>query len=161
MKIEEHIKELVRSKKTLFVCMGNLLRGDDGIGSYICHKILEIKQCDNILIVGSYLENALGKIIEKRPKNIIFIDAVHTDSEEGTIIFKKINNDDFAKNYPLTTHSIPFPLLLKFIKNELRDVEFYLLGICASHTSIGNSICSKVKESGETLFRFLSKEIVC
>ena len=68
MKIEEHIKELVRSKKTLFVCMGNLLRGDDGIGSYICHKILEIKQCDNILIVGSYLENALGKIIEKRPK---------------------------------------------------------------------------------------------
>ncbi len=160
MDIIECLKKVARQEKTLFVCMGNPLRGDDGVGEYICRKLLSMKRCENIIIVGSYLENALGEIIERRPKNIIFIDAVYISGEEGTIIFSRFNERSY-EGYPITTHSIPFPLLLKFIKNELKQVDFYILGVSAQHISLDSSMCKRVKIGGDSVVKILSEIIEC
>ncbi|OYT31057.1 MAG: hypothetical protein B6U94_04410 [Thermofilum sp. ex4484_79] len=155
MSLRAFLENVLKGKNYLIVCMGNSLRGDDSVGLLVGQNLIS-HGCENVIIVESSLENALGFIIEKKPEVVLFIDAVHSSLEEGDIIFVKIGEyKDSLRTHLLTTHSLPFSLLLEYLKQELPNTDFYLVGIQVSHTIIGTQLCSKVEKAEKMLVKVM------
>ena len=70
--ILEQLKK-ISSSKTLILGIGQLLKGDDGAGPFIC-KELSGKISAELIDAGSVPENYIQPIIKKTPKNLLIID---------------------------------------------------------------------------------------
>ncbi|MCX7837742.1 MAG: hydrogenase 3 maturation endopeptidase HyCI [candidate division WOR-3 bacterium] len=126
----------------LVVGIGNRDRGDDGIGSLIAERLIK-EGWENVLDCERTPENYLSKIVEKKPKKIIFIDACDFDGEIGEIrIFKKEEWQNFKK-LSLSTHTLPIPLFLSLIE-KLTNSEIYLLGIQVKNTNFSQSLSKEL-----------------
>lgn len=128
----------------LVVGIGNRDRGDDAIGSLVAERLIK-EGFENILDCERTPENYLSKIIEKKPKKIIFIDACDFGGEIGEIrIFKKEEWQNFKK-LSLSTHTLPMPLLLSLIE-KLTNSEIYLLGIQVKNTDFSQFLSKELNK---------------
>lgn len=133
----------------LVVGIGNRDRGDDGIGSLIAERLIK-EGFENVIDCERTPENYLSKIIEEKPKKIIFIDACDFDGEIGEIrIFKKEEWQNFKK-FSLSTHTLPIPLFLSLIE-KLTDSEIYLLGIQVKNTNFSQSLSEELNNLFEEI----------
>lgn len=128
----------------LVVGIGNRDRGDDAIGSLVAERLIK-EGFENILDCERTPENYLSKIIEKKPKKIIFIDACDFGGEVGEIrVFKKEEWQNFKK-ISLSTHTLPIPLLLSLIE-KLTNSEIYLLGIQVKNTNFSQFLSKELNK---------------
>lgn len=128
------------SQKTLLVGIGNMLRGDDGFGPLLMHKLQE-RSVAPVLDVGAAPENYLGKIIQHEPEVIIFVDAVNFDAPPGSM---RLFTADEIPIYGFSTHNMSVRLAMDFIRQHLA-VHFYLLGIQPKQTGLGQPMSSVVQ----------------
>lgn len=135
----------------LVVGIGNRDRGDDGIGSLIAERLIK-EGLENVLDCERTPENYLFKIIEKKPKKIIFIDACDFGGKIGEIkIFKKEEWQNFKK-LSLSTHTLPITFLFSLIE-KLTDSEIYLLGIQVKNTDFSQSLSNELNNLFEDIIK--------
>jgi len=128
------------------VCgIGNILRGDDGIGPFVVKRLKGKINKKNILWLdcGESPENHLKTIKLFAPDKIIIIDAVEMGMSPGTV---RMINPDRIKGESFSTHKLPLKLLLNYLKREI-NVEIIFIGIQPLHSGFNIPMSEEVLKS--------------
>ena len=128
--------------KVVIVGIGNILRGDDGIGPQLVER-LKGKTKAVCFDVGTSPENYIGKIIKENPDTILLIDAIHLDRNPGE--YALLSKDDIIQS-GLTTHDLSPSMFIEFIEQQ-SSANIFLLGIQPQNINIGDEITEPVKRT--------------
>jgi hydrogenase 3 maturation protease len=141
----------LHGSKTVIVGIGNILKGDDGVGPMVCQQLQEAKVCAELIDAGTVPENYIQRIIKKRPQNLLIIDAIDFSALPGTIsIFKpeRLNSTAFS------THTLSPCLFAEIVSRNIK-VDVYFAGIQPAYTRLGESmslqVCQAVRQLAQTL----------
>ncbi len=156
--IESSIKNVIeklkrfKNKKILFFCIGNILKGDDGVGEYI-YKRLHNKRGNIYKINGENAPlNYIGKIQQLSPEIVIIIDCIDSKNPPGYVVFTSL---DSIYSSPIDTHS---GLLKEFINTLTFNNDWYILGIQPQILQGVNKISDIVRSTADKIIEFINKE---
>lgn len=143
----------LRGSKTVIVGIGNILKGDDGVGSLVCQQLQHAKVCAELIDAGTVPENYIQPIIKKAPQNLLIIDAIDFGASPGTMsIFKPEQLNSFV----FSTHTLSPHLFVDVIRREI-DVDVYIVGIQPAQIQLGQTISTQVSKAVQSLIDSLSK----
>lgn len=142
--------------KVLIAGIGNPLRGDDAVGSYIV-KRLSKKKINAILVdCEEQPERFIEKIIQDQPDTIIFIDALHMNQEPGSIAFLKEEN---LQTIGISSHQTNLKMCIKYIKSRIKT-KIFIIGIQPETTEFGKPMSEKILNTAEILKNVLIRKII-
>ena len=150
------IKSATEGKLVIF-CVGNDLRGDDGIGPVIYNK-LRNQIGNHILLynVGGSLENFLSVISNENATHCLIIDAVNFGNNEitpGTIGFFK-PSDIEDQQVTFSTHFISMKVFLEYMKTK-SGVIIRILGVQPKNLDFGSEMSFEVLDAVNKVINFL------
>lgn len=140
--------------KIMIICIGNDMRGDDGVGPLVAGQIEGLSDENSEVTVvntGTVPENYTGLIRKVQPSHIIFIDAVEMKMAPGDI--KLVQKDEIA-NYSISTHAMPLSFMIKYIET-FTDSSVLLIGIQPKNMVLYEDISDEVKIGAEELTKIL------
>lgn len=143
---KEKLKDILKNE-FLIICLGNELRGDDGVGEYVAKLLINGNLSDRVLDLGMSPEALIGSSRVTKCKNLIFIDAISANLPPGTIVFGEIEEIE-KRPILLTTHTVPLSLVIKYLRLTTPFLKAYLIGIQVKKVEIGTSISNEVLRSG-------------
>lgn len=146
--LEIQLKSILCSPNSVVAFVGSPLRSDDRFGLILYD---ELSGLDGRLIKCEYgLESCLYEIIEKKPKELLIVDAVFTDGvEPGDIVFTEMDKGSGCSS-TLTTHNVPLNLILDILKSNGVS-SFHLLGVVVKNLEVGFELSSEIRRSMEYL----------
>ena len=109
----------MNSNKNILMGVGNILRGDDGIGSIIAKSFKDNDWLS--LDCGVAPENYTSIIKKNSPELLIILDVVEMDLKPGEL--RIINSKKIAALH-LTTHSMPLSFLITYLKDYVEKIIF-------------------------------------
>lgn len=138
--MEKNFKDILKGK-VVIVGIGNIMRGDDGLGPMLIERL---KDSVKAVCIDSAIapENYTGKIAKENPDTILIIDAVHLELAPGEYAIIEKNEIEVSG---LTTHDISPKIFIDFLDNET-SADIYMLGIQPKNVSFGDEISDEVKE---------------
>lgn len=142
--INNKFKEILKTKTTLFVGIGNGLKSDDAIGIYICKNIRQTNKIKT-LIVESGIEKFVGKINSIAPEVLILVDCTDFNKDPGFIDFLPIKQ---IQDFTVNTHTISVKRISEFFK-----MKTYLLGIQPKNVKFGEEFSDKVLNAADKLIK--------
>ncbi|MHA2250447.1 MAG: hydrogenase maturation protease [Candidatus Kariarchaeaceae archaeon] len=147
---EELSAVLYDYRNYLIICLGNELRGDDGIGIYIgdelIKKLPEISA--KVILAHNTPVNFLGKIVKINPDLLIIVDAIDLQVEVGTIAL--LTPETIQNTQSTTTHYQELDDLLKFLEVEMGKLPLVsILGIQIDQIEFNTEINGQVKQAGD------------
>ena len=145
--INNKFKEILKTKTTLFVGIGNALKSDDAIGIYTCNNIRQTNKIKTI-IVESGIEKFVGKINSINPEILILVDCTDFNKEPGFIDFLPIEK---IQDFTVNTHTISVKRISEFFK-----MKTYLLGVQPKNVKFGEEFSESVLNSGLIFFKKLN-----
>jgi hydrogenase 3 maturation protease len=145
----DHLKTL-SGTNTLIIGIGQILKGDDGIGPLIVEK-LSGKISADIIEAGTVPENYIQPIVKKAPQNLLIIDAIDFAAEPGTI---KLFLPEQLSSAAFSTHTLSPRLFIDLIKDQI-EVNVYLVGIQPAQLEFGRSLSEPVNIALDTLIETL------
>jgi hydrogenase 3 maturation protease len=154
--LEQELKIFAENySKTIFLCIGNDMRGDDAVGPLIARNLAKLfKNQPEILVINAETvpENYTGVIRKEKPSHIIFIDAVEMEMDPGYI--KLVKYDEIAE-YNISTHAMPLSFMIKYLKS-FTNAKLLLIGIQPKNMEMSSPISDEVKTGVEELIRILN-----
>lgn len=142
------------------ICIGSELRSDDRVAIDLCKSLKTSSNSKQfkILICEYGIENCIGDIIENNIKRMVLIDAAIINGlSPATIVL--LNMNEIQEYIPYSTHTLPLPLLLKLLIEELKDVEIVIIGIVVNELDIGLELSPQIKNLISSLASCLSKKL--
>ena len=128
--------------KVVMLCIGNIERGDDGLGPYFA-AMIKGKAPYEVIDAGTTPENWTGVVARLNPDTIIIVDAISFDGRPGeTRIFK----GDDLRTGKISTHDVSPKLLIEYLK-ESTNADIYILGIKPESNEFGKGLSLSVKMS--------------
>lgn len=148
------VKECLKMRKglNLIVTVGNDMRMDDGVGSFIFSKL---KSKKNLQIINAAYrpENIIEEVINMKPVYILFIDAADFGGCPGEVrVIDRVEIPSFT----LSTHQIPLNLVADIIEAETR-ASVCMLGIQIKNAGFGEGLSEEVKKSAERIIRIIHR----
>jgi len=111
--------------KKAFLAVGNTLKGDDGIATYL-GKLIEKEGLDWKIFYGEDVpENEFHNIRRYAPDIIVVADAM-TGMEVGSVKLMDISNE---RDYMYSTHNLPMPILISYLRRFCKIVLFLGLNV--------------------------------
>jgi hydrogenase 3 maturation protease len=126
--------------RVVFVGVGNLLRGDDGIGPMVI-RLLE-GRVPHALDADSVPENYTGAIKRLKPSAVVFIDALDFGSLPGSI--KLIEAAD-VQRYGAGTHNLSLDVSMEYLMHET-GADVFLVGVQPERIGEGEGISPSLLE---------------
>jgi len=111
-------------KKALLV-VGNLLRGDDGVAPYMGNLVEKEGLGWKVFYGEDVPENEFNKIREYAPDLMVVADAM-TGMSVGKVEVMDLSDD---RDYMYSTHNIPMPILISYLRGFCKSVLFLGLNI--------------------------------
>jgi len=142
----------LRNSATLIVGIGNVLKGDDGVGPLVCEQLAE-KTSAELIDAGTVPENYIQPIIKKAPQNLLVIDAIDFGAPAGTI---RIFEPERLNSYALSTHTLSPRLFVDMVCQDIK-VNVYFIGIQPAQTQLGQSISPEASEAVQQLSQILAE----
>ena len=137
--------------KKAFLAVGNTLRGDDGITTYL-GELLEKEELGWKVFCGQDTpESEFHNLREFEPDVIVVSDAM-TGMSIGSVEVIDISDD---RDYMYSTHNLPMPILLSYLKGFCKVVLFLGLNVDIENVLEINPELSQ--EAKETAKRGLKK----
>jgi len=143
--------DVLRGKKTVIVCMGNILKGDDGAGPLVFQQLKGKVRAD-LIDAGTVPENYIQMIIKKSPQNLIIIDAVDFAAPAGTI---NIFRPEQLANLVVSTHTLSPRLFIDCVCRSIK-VDVYFIGIQPAQTQFNAPVSSEVQKAVQRLVNILT-----
>ena len=136
--------------KTLYITIGNTLRGDDGVGPVIAARLAGMT---GVLIkdAGDRPERAMDLVAEIRPDRVVFIDAADFGGVAGEV--RELPLESLADS-AFSTHRIPLPVIAEWITNET-GAECRCIGIQPVSMTIGVGLSPEVEQAAAEIARAL------
>ena len=153
--IEEQLASRLRSLRglaTTIVGIGNELKGDDGVGPFLC-RLFGGKISAKLIDAGTVPENHIQPIIRTKPENLLVIDAMDFGAEAGAA---KLFGTGEISSVVMSTHSLSPRLFVDLIGREIKT-EVLFLGIQPAQMQLGQEISPVVKSTAEQLAKILIK----
>jgi len=136
--------------KICILCIGNIERGDDGLGPCLA-KMLKGKVPYEVIDAGVAPENHTGVIARLKPDTIVIVDAVYFEGEPGDI--KIFSGEDLGSG-KISTHDVSPKLLIEYLK-ESTGAAIYVLGIKPQSNKFGQGLSPSVEKTLECLVKQL------
>ena len=118
-----NLKNILKGKVIIF-CIGNIERGDDGLGPYLAWIIKDNVPYE-VIDAGTAPENWTGVITRLKPDTIVIVDAIYFEGEPGEM---RIFSGDDLRSGKISTHDVSPKLLIEYLK-ESTGADIYILGI--------------------------------
>ena len=134
------------------MCVGNKDGGDDSLGPYIADKLIKIND-KNFLVIDceTVPENYTSVIKNKKPENLIIIDAVEMGLNPGEI---RIIPKEKIGVMHISTHGIPISVLINYIEKTVKNIIF----IGVQPKTMSGKMSSIVKLSADKLIDLIKNE---
>ncbi|MEN6328992.1 MAG: hydrogenase maturation peptidase HycI [Methanobacteriaceae archaeon] len=130
-------------EKLVIVGIGNDLRGDDALGTFIVRG-LNIQDPKIVSMDGGVVpENFTGAIKKETPSHILLVDAVDMKEDPGSV--RMVHKEEIS-NYSISTHSLPISFLIKYLENGT-GAKIALIGIQPQSMELGDEMTLEVKKS--------------
>ena len=142
----------MNSNKNILMGVGNILRGDDGIGSIIAKSFKDNDWLS--LDCGVAPENYTSIIKKNSPELLIILDVVEMDLKPGEL--RIINSKKIAALH-LTTHSMPLSFLITYLKDYVEKIIF--IGIQPKKIDFSDSISPEVLACKDAFFKILKHKL--
>lgn len=133
--------------------IGNILKGDDGVGIYIANKFKKERKDWLVLNCGTAPENFTSEIKREKPQYLVIVDAAELSLKPGEfriIPKEKISSLGFG------THSMQLSQLISYLKNYAEKIIF--IGIQTKNRNYGKGISNELKTSAKKIIEILKKE---
>ncbi|MFH1415270.1 MAG: hydrogenase maturation protease [Elusimicrobiota bacterium] len=143
------IKNIPFTENSVIMGIGNLSRGDDGIGVFISEKLAEN---NSIKVISCYEipENYLVKVSNMNPDTVVFIDAVNMNKSPGSI--EVLHAEEVSQG--LGTHNTGLDVLAEFISGSC-GAEIFVVAIQPGN--ICGNINPEVREAGIRVIEVIIK----
>lgn len=154
-----NITELLKNAKRIVICgIGNENRGDDAFGVVVAERLKKILQKPGIIVIncGEVPESYTGVIKRHRPDVVVFIDAIEFGGKPGEIVTA---DPEGTLGSAASTHSLPLRVLVQYLKTELKDTEFILIGCQPKSTALFGEMSGEIKKSAEELVEILADSL--
>lgn len=110
--------------KKALLCVGNELRGDDGVAIAVGRLVEEHLPQWKVFFGYDMPENEFASLREFEPDVIVVVDAM-SGFKEDKIEFIDLSDE---RTYIYSTHNLPTPILISYLRNICTKTIF--LGIC-------------------------------
>jgi len=117
------------SGRVVIACVGNEMRGDDGIGPFIA-RLLAPSERVKVVDCGETPENFLGVIAGSSPEKVVIM--IEKDSIEGG---------------GFSTHDAILTLFANFIEEE-SGAKTYFLAIQPKRSEVGEGLSPEIEKAG-------------
>lgn len=141
-----HQLNRLRGRLTVIVGIGNVLKGDDGVGPLVCEQ-LSGKTSAELINAGTVPENYIQPIIKKAPQNLLVVDAIDFAAPVGTI---EIFTPEQLSSLVISTHTLSPRLFVDMVCRAL-DVDVYFVGIQPAQTQMGQPMSARVSRAAREL----------
>ena len=135
-----------KGMKAVVCGIGNTMRGDDCIGSYVIDK-LQDEKLDNVCLIecGLAPENFAGKIVSLRPGTVIFVDAADFDGSPGDV--RIIRRSEISKT-SLSTHKLSLDILISFIEKDT-GADIIFIGIKPKNIGLEDDLSDECRKAAK------------
>ena len=140
--------------KIVIVGIGNILRGDDGLGPLLIQR-LEGRIKAVCIDAGTAPESYTGKILKENPDTILLIDAVHLDSAPGE--YAVLNKNEILQS-GLSTHDMSPKLFIEYLE-EQSAAKIYMLGVQPKNLAFGDEISDNVRRSLDEIEKLIVEAV--
>jgi hydrogenase 3 maturation protease len=148
---KENKEEREKHSEFMLLGVGNSMRCDDGIGSYIANRF---KDNDwQILDCSTVPENFTSVVRKAGPKTVIIVDSAEMKLNPGE--FRIINKEKLGK-LRMTTHAMPLSVLITYIEEFVPKVIF--IGIQPKIIQTGTEISPELESAAEQVINILKKK---
>ncbi len=108
--------------KVVYMGIGNILRGDDGIGPELVARLSAkgLRTVD----AGTAPENYIRPVARLDPDTVVIVDAVHLDREPGAV--ELLDRSEIMENTGFTTHTLSPVLVMERLEDETGAVVLML-----------------------------------
>lgn len=154
-KRENAFREVFKGR-VVIAGVGNVLRGDDGLGPVLAER-LRTRVDAPCINAGSALENHLGAIIRERPDTVLLIDAVHLGLEPGD--YELVDPNHIAQA-GLSTHDASPSFVLDVLSAET-GADIFLLGVQPASLKLGAGISLPVRRTLGVLTLQIAEALSC
>jgi hydrogenase 3 maturation protease len=136
----------------VIACVGNEIRGDDGVGPFVSRLI---KQAGRVHVVncGETPENYLGVITRLKPEKVVVIDAAEFGGTPGEI--RLVKKSEIAGGGP-STHDAILTLFTDFIEHET-GAETFFLAVQPARTQVGAALSPAVEAAARRIASTINK----
>jgi hydrogenase 3 maturation protease len=140
-----------RARQVVFT-VGNELRGDDAAGPLLA-RLLEERPIEGWEVIdgSSVPENHVHAVRRIGPERVVVIDAADMGLAVGEI--RRLDENDVARHFLMTTHSLPLSFVLGSLRESITEVEF--LGIQPRDTTFLAPASPQIREAVESLHAWL------
>ncbi len=136
--LEKKIQNLLKGR-IVYMGIGNILRGDDGIGPHLVEVLR--KRGASVVDAGTVPESYIGPVTRLEPETIVLVDAVHLGSEPGSV--ELLERDEILKHNCFSTHNLSPVLVMERLENET-GASVFMLAIQPATLELGASISPAV-----------------
>lgn len=140
----ENIFKGILKEKVVIVGIGNILRGDDGLGPELIRMLKgSFPQEARFLLLdaGEAPENYLEKIVQYQPDTILLVDALDFAEPPGSI---RIIDRSELQEVGFSTHNASIKLTMNYL-NSRAKCDVLLLGIQPANLGMGSSLSEPIK----------------
>jgi len=135
----DEIKKRVKGK-TVIVCIGNELRGDDGAGPVLAKKLngnIKIP----VINCGETPESYTDIIKDLKPETVIIVDAVDMKAPPGSVSI--IEKENLSEVITYTTHNVPLKIFTDYLSKETK-AKIFIIGIQPEQMDLANKISDTI-----------------
>ena len=100
--------------KVVYMGIGNILRGDDGIGPELVARLSGKGLCT--VDAGTVPENYIRPVARLDPDTVVIVDAVSLDREPGAV--ELLERSEIMGNTGFTTHTLSPSLVMERLEGE-------------------------------------------
>lgn len=139
--------------RTLYITLGNDMRGDDGIGPYIGSQCPPLSENQSMINAGEHPENIIDEVIKMAPSKIVFIDAADFGQAPGTIASIPL---EALPEHTLSTHRFPIAVLANLIMQDCQ-AEVIFIGIQLAQVNFNAPLTPMVLRAGQDILASIQK----
>ncbi len=140
---------------TVIICVGNILRSDDGAGPYIASYLNNSEKLA-VIDAGYDPENFIEEAAKLKPGRIVIIDAADFGGDAGEV--RVISEEDIPES-SLSTHAIPLKVIYHILKEDTGS-EIKFIGIQPKEVSYGERLSPEVKAAADKMIAKIKKEFI-
>lgn len=139
---------------TVIYTVGNVLRGDDGLGPLLAEKVEAHPLAGYDLVDGGQVpENWIHVVRRLEAERVILVDAADMQLEPGAI--RIVDKELVGHSFLMTTHTLPLSFLIESLEESVPEVVF--VGVQPAATEFFDPVTPQVLEAVDILYEWLEQ----
>jgi hydrogenase 3 maturation protease len=140
--MEKSLLSGMLSGRVVIACIGNEMRGDDGVGPFIAGLITPTERV-KVVNCGETPENFLGVIARSGPEKVVIVDSAQFRGEPGEI---RVIDKDSIEGGGLSSHDAILTLFANYIEQQT-GARTYFLAIQPKRAEVGEGLSPELEKA--------------